>query len=162
MSRNLLLDVEPVEFEAGLGRQLFDHGVLTRVEHGGRRGDLTGPSRGQGRIGGGRVVIEERLDGSLWIRFGNRYLPYRELTAETLGGSAPKPPEFDALAADASGKKKTGRETAKSSRPAGIPPTAGRSGRTPAEPDPPDGAAGDNAEGSRRPAQDHPWRKGYK
>jgi hypothetical protein len=44
---------------------------------------------------GGQVVIEERLDGSLVIRFGNRFLKYREVTErDSLGGSAPKPPGF--------------------------------------------------------------------
>jgi hypothetical protein len=32
---------------------------------------------------GGRVVLEERLDGTLAIRFGRRYLPFQELTAGT-------------------------------------------------------------------------------
>jgi hypothetical protein len=32
---------------------------------------------------GGRVILEERLDGTLAIRFGQRYLPYQELTAGT-------------------------------------------------------------------------------
>ena len=44
---------------------------------------------------GGRVVMEERLDGSLAIRFGTRYLKYRDVAAgATLGGSAPKPPGY--------------------------------------------------------------------
>jgi hypothetical protein len=110
---------------------------------------------------GGRVVIEERLDESLHIRFGNRYLPHREVAdrAEALGGSAPKPPEFVALAADAS-KKRTGRGPVKESRPAGVQPTAGRSGRTPAEPYPPNGTEVDNVKRPNRPAKNHPWRKG--
>ena len=108
----------------------------------------------------GRVVIEERLDGSMAIRFGKRYLPYREVTAkETLGGSAPKPPEFNAGTADAS-EKRTGRGPVKAPRPAGMQPTAGRSGRTPAEPYPPDGASSDSSKRSYRPAKNHPWRKG--
>ena len=108
----------------------------------------------------GRVVIEERLDGSLHIRFGKRYLPYREILERgAVGGSAPKPPEFSALAADAS-QEITGRGPVKVPRPAGIPPTAGRSGRTPAEPYPPDGKRGDNVKRSYRPGPNHPWRKG--
>lgn len=111
---------------------------------------------------GGRVVIEERLDGSLSIRFGTWYLKYREVTAgDTLGGSAPKPPEFDASAADAR-ENRTGRGTRKAPRPAGIPPTAGRSGRTPAEPYPPDGDRGHTPKPSARPADNHPWRKSFK
>lgn len=110
---------------------------------------------------GGRVIIEERLDGSMVIRFGDRYLKYREVAdrAEALGGSAPKPPEFIALAADAS-TKQTGRGPAKEPHPAGVQPTAGRSGRTPAEPYPPDGERVDSLKRPYRPAKNHPWRKG--
>ncbi len=109
---------------------------------------------------GGRVVIEERLDGSMAIRFGKHYLSYQEVTdRDTLGGCAPNPPEFTAWAADAS-KKRPGRGPVKESGPAGIPPTAGRSGRTPAEPYPPDGADGDSVKRPFRPAKNHPWRKG--
>ena len=110
----------------------------------------------------GRVVMEARLDGSLAIRFGTRYLLYREVTAGgRLGGSAPKPPEFSALAADASANE-TGRATRKAPRPAGIQPTVGRSGRTPAEPYPPNGETGDTSKRGEKPARNHPWRKSYK
>jgi transposase len=108
---------------------------------------------------GGRVIVETRLDGTLAIRFQKHYLKYREAVAGTmLGGSAPKPPEFSALAADASVKEK-GRAPLTEARPTGVQPTAGRSGRTPAEPYPPDGAEEHKAKPQRRPAQDHPWRK---
>jgi hypothetical protein len=110
----------------------------------------------------GRVVIEERLEGSLVIRFGKRYLEYREFTERgSLGGSAPKPPEFNARAADAR-VASTGQGPVEEPRPVGIQPTAGRSGRTPAEPYPPDGTKGDNLKRKYRPAPDHPWRKGLK
>jgi DNA-binding CsgD family transcriptional regulator len=110
---------------------------------------------------GGRVVIEQRLDGTMAIRFGKHYLEYRELTdSHSVGGSAPKPPEFTAKPADARvGKPERGRSLEKP-RPAGMQPTVGRSGRTPAEPYPPDGESGDNVKRSYRPAPNHPWRKG--
>jgi transposase len=112
---------------------------------------------------GGRVVIEDRLDGTRVIRFRSRVLTYREVpAARALGGSAPKPPEFSALAADASagaeGPTKTGRDPSEESRPSGIQPTDGRSGRTPAEPYPPDGDANSNRGDRKRPADNHPWR----
>jgi hypothetical protein len=42
----------------------------------------------------GRVVIELRLDGTMAIRFKDKYLNYREVNAapQPLGGSAPRPP----------------------------------------------------------------------
>jgi len=47
---------------------------------------------------GGRVVIEQRLDGSMAIRFGKHYLSYPEVTdRDTLGGTAPDPPGLSRL-----------------------------------------------------------------
>ena len=51
---------------------------------------------------GGRVVIEQRLDGSMAIRFGKRYLRYREIVAtgqSTRGGR-------EVVAGDSEGSKK--------------------------------------------------------
>jgi hypothetical protein len=107
---------------------------------------------------GGRVTIETRLDGTLAIRFQKHYLKCQEMAASLLGGSAPKPPEFSALAADASAHEK-GRALQHKAQPSGVQPTAGRSGRTPAEPYPPDGAEKNKPTQSSRPAKDHPWRK---
>jgi hypothetical protein len=112
---------------------------------------------------GGRVVIEQRLDGTMAIRFRGKYLRYVEVAAGCRpGGSAPSPPELTASAADASGGVKEGRASGKEAAAPGVQPTGGRSGRTPAEPDPPDGAAEDSGSGRRRPAEDHPWRRSYK
>jgi hypothetical protein len=108
---------------------------------------------------GGRVIVETRLAGTLAIRFQKHYLKYAELPAGTsLGGSAPKPPEFSALPADASVTEE-GQAAATEARPTGIQPTSGRSGRTPAEPYPPPGGAEDSPTQPWRPAKDHPWRK---
>jgi hypothetical protein len=111
---------------------------------------------------GGRVVIEERLDGSMAIRYREHYLKFRPIA---VGDQAKAPDqgelEFSAFAAGASDKKKD-REAAKGSRSSGTQPTARRSGRTPAEPYPPDGEKGDTATGPHRPGPNHPWRKLYK
>jgi hypothetical protein len=107
-------------------------------------------------------VIELRLDGSMAIRFRGRYLKYQEVPRSgSLGGSAAKPPEFSAWAADASG---AGKDPApcEGAGPTGMQPSGGRSGRTPAEPYPPAGAAKDSGKAKKRPAEDHPWRKGFK
>ena len=110
---------------------------------------------------GGTVIVEQRRDGALAIRFGSRYLKYEEVAAQRRpGGSAPRPPEFSARAADASrGEEQAGPAPAEGAQPAGVQPSTGRSGRTPAEPYPPGGAAKDSNAGQRRPAEDHPWRK---
>lgn len=112
---------------------------------------------------GGRVVVEERLDGSVAIRFGKRYLKYEELTGgDRSGGSAPAPPEFDASAAGARRGKRQRGDSGESPRRAGTQPVGGRSGRTPAEPYPPADGAGDSPKPTTRPAQNHPWRKSFK
>jgi hypothetical protein len=109
----------------------------------------------------GKVVIEERLDGSMKIRFEGKYPAYEQITAAVIpGGSAPRPPEFSALAADASAE---GEDLAPGEGDqAGVQPTDGRSGCTPAEPYPPAGEQGDSAKQKGRPAQVHPWRKPFK
>lgn len=118
---------------------------------------------------GGRVVVEERMDGSLRIRFGTRYLKYTELLPVAGGGSAPEPPEFTAKAAGASvgnpqrgvGKQHRGSAVA-SPRCPGTQPSDGRSGRTPAEPYPPARKAANTPNPAARPAKNHPWRKSFK
>ena len=42
---------------------------------------------------GGRVVIEQRLDGSLAIRFREKYLSYRELPAACRPAAEPSCPD---------------------------------------------------------------------
>jgi Helix-turn-helix domain len=109
---------------------------------------------------GGKVVLEKRQDGSLKIRFGKHYLKYEETIRP--GGSAPRPPEFNALAADASaGPTTEGRDPQAEPPAPGIQPTGGRSGRTPAEPCPPTGAANDTKRNQRCPDETHPWRKPF-
>jgi hypothetical protein len=110
---------------------------------------------------GGRVVIELRLDGGMAIRFGANYLKYREVAAGRCpGGPAPRPPEFSASAADAGGGEE-GPAPCPEAGPPGVQPAGGRSGRTPAEPYPPDGGAEDTQKEPRRPAKDHPWRRPF-
>jgi len=93
---------------------------------------------------GGKVIIELRLDGTMAIRFGNRYLKYHELT-------------FQAKPVKAKNKDEASLETPSP----GVKPTNGRSGRTPAEPYPPDGKEQSKKEGPYRPAANHPWRRGF-
>jgi hypothetical protein len=109
---------------------------------------------------GGKVVIELRLDGEMAIRFGSRYLKYREVQVGcSPGGSAPRPPEFNALAADANEEESPA--PGEGAEPTGMQPTGGRSGRTPAEPYPPDGGAKNSDQAKRRPAKNHPWREPF-
>jgi hypothetical protein len=90
---------------------------------------------------GGKVTVELRLDGTMAIRFGSRYLNYHEI---------PRRPA-------ATNKDGESLETPSS----GVKPTNGRSGRTPAEPYPPAGEDQPTTTGPYRPAADHPWRRGF-
>jgi hypothetical protein len=111
---------------------------------------------------GGQVVIELRLDGTMAIRFGGHYLKFQEAAGGGgPGGSAPRPPEFSALAADASGGEE-GPAPGEGAGPTGVQPSGGRSGRTPAEPYPPAGGGEDSKAGPYRPAANHPWRRSFK
>jgi hypothetical protein len=113
---------------------------------------------------GGKVIIELRLDGSMAIRFGDKYLKYREITArgETLGGSAPQTPRSLPLSRPTPPGEETGQSPLDKDQPAGVPPTAGRSGRTTAEPYPHDGETEPTNKGPYRPPANHPWRRGFR
>jgi transposase len=113
----------------------------------------------------GRVVIELRLDGTMAIRFQDKYLDYHEVTsafAAQPGGSAPQTPRSFAPGRPTPAGGKKGQPSGEEGRPPGVQPSGGRSGCTPAEPYPPAGAADDTWKGPRRPAANHPWRKGFK
>jgi len=114
----------------------------------------------------GQVVIEERADGKLLIRFGEHYLRYQEIPPRAmpstagadLGGSAPQTPRSLPPCRPTPGGKKTDRVSVEETRSSGVQPTAWRSGRTPAEPYPPNGKAEIKQTKRRRPAKNHPWR----
>jgi transposase len=112
----------------------------------------------------GRVVIELRLDGTMAIRFGERYLKYHEIAArgEALGGSAPQTPRSLPQERPTPGGGKKAAASGEEAAGPGVQPAGGRSGRTSAEPYPPDGTADDTKKGPYRPAANHPWRKGFK
>jgi hypothetical protein len=113
---------------------------------------------------GGRVVIEQRLDGTMVIRFRTHTLKYSEVATDggSLGGSAPKPPEFNASTADANMNQQKRGTSEEAPRSPGMQPSTERSGRTPAEPYPSGGEEGNSSAKPRRPAENHPWRKGNK
>jgi hypothetical protein len=110
---------------------------------------------------GGRVVLEQRLDGSLRVRFGKKYLKYEVLNhPNSLGALPPNPRSLTPLRIPAQGEQSKSR-TAETMRPCAVHPIAGRSGRTPAEPYPSDDNNESTAKEPRRPAPEHPWRKSF-
>jgi hypothetical protein len=112
----------------------------------------------------GRVVIELRLDGTMAIRFGEHYLKYHEVPAArpALGGSTPQTPRSLPLSRPTPAGGQKAAAPTEEGRSSGVQPAGGRSGRTPAEPYPPDGAGEHNKKGPYRPPANHPWRKSFK
>jgi Helix-turn-helix domain len=114
----------------------------------------------------GRVVIELRLEGTMAIRFQDKYLKFHEVELSgkgpALGGSAPQTPRsLPHERPTPAGGEKAAAPAEEADSP-GVQPAGGRSGCTPAEPCPPDGGTEDTRKGPRRPAANHPWRKGFK
>ena len=114
---------------------------------------------------GGRVVVEKRLDGSMKIRFKQRYLEYRGIGSEGLaapGGEGlsltrePIPAVAAAKVAEGGAAKDPAGVKAGSTA---VRRPGGRSGRTPALPCPPAGGSCGRGKEAYRPAPDHPWRK---
>jgi transposase len=104
---------------------------------------------------GGKVVLELRLEGTLAIRFRGHYLKFHEVVTAGQASKRLAPCRPTPVG------EEQGRPSGKESRPAGVQPSVGRSGRTPAEPYPPDGGAEDNKKGPHRPAATHPWRRTF-
>jgi hypothetical protein len=119
---------------------------------------------------GGKVIIELRLDGTMAIRFGNRYLKYHELpppaaNSETGSSSAAvvstAESMFESLSREVTKASKKDEGSPNESPSPGVKPTNGRSGRTPAEPYPPVGKEQGTSQSPYRPAANHPWRRGF-
>jgi len=108
---------------------------------------------------GGKVIVEARCDGSLRIRFKNRYLKYKALTMPTVPGALPPDPRSLSLAGIPAEAAKPKGRAAETAQPSAVHPANGRSGRTPAEPCPPDGDRNTTAKKPWRPPPEHPWRK---
>lgn len=120
---------------------------------------------------GGTVVLEERLDGTLAMRFRGRYLKFHEIAAPSK--KLPSDPGSLTLSRPLAGGKQRDRACSKTAgaTPEGASrkarsgsakrPAAGRSGRTPAEPYPPDGEDQPSRNGRYRPPANHPWRRTF-
>ena len=104
------------------------------VRHGGRRYQIERRSI-TGGLRGGKVIVEERLDGTHKIRFRNRYLRMHEIAAPT----PPADAAAQATTPGATGSRRKRRRRA--AAPASVPSAS-------ASP--------------RRPAKDHPWRQPFK
>jgi transposase InsO family protein len=108
---------------------------------------------------GGRVIVEQRPTGQLFIRFKGHYLKYQECAVPEASGALPPNPRSLALPqTPAEPRKRKGPATAPAG-PAAVRLTPGRSGRTPAEPCPPKGDKTIPAKAPYRRPPNHPWNK---
>ena len=111
---------------------------------------------------GGWVVVEQRLDGTMQIRFKKEYLAYHLIgPADRAEALPPNPRSLPHGRTPAAGRKKEGQAVV-AARPSAVRLTVGRSGRTPAEPCPPKGNKTVTATKTYRPPPEHPWRRRYK
>ena len=111
---------------------------------------------------GGWVIVEQRLDRTRHIRFKGKYLKYEQIGSASRPGALPPDPRslsHPGMPAEADKPKGCAVETA---QPSAVHPAAGRSGRTPAEPYPPNGEEKSTVHGTYRPPASHPWRKPFK
>jgi transposase len=110
---------------------------------------------------GGRVTIEERLDGTRVFRFGRTPLSCNLVPeAQRLPPAPPAPLSLAPWGHPAGKAHKAqgkGQPTSAGRPPAGL-ALAGRSGRTPALPYPPASKSCGRGKAAWRPASDHPWR----
>ncbi len=106
----------------------------------------------------GWVTVESRPDGSLHIRFRGHYLKYKALgLAKSPGALPPNPRSLSHSRTPAEAQRQGCAIDA--AQPSAVRPANGRSGRTPAEPYPPEGEKEHTVRESYRPGPNHPWRK---
>jgi len=111
---------------------------------------------------GGWVIVERRLDGRLRLRFKGQYLKYKALGPAKASGALPPNPRSLSLERTPAERRKKAGQAAATAQPSAVSPASGRSGRTPAEPCPPEGTEEHTRKQPWRPPPEHPWRKLYK
>jgi transposase len=114
---------------------------------------------------GGRVIIENRLDGTMKVRFKQRYLSFSEVIERTVADPGAPPPDPRSLAHGLIPVIGGDNGTIQAKDPASeltgsitVHQSGGCSGRTPALPCPSAGGSCGSSSKSWRPASDHPWR----
>jgi hypothetical protein len=114
---------------------------------------------------GGKVIVEHRLDGSMKVRFKERYLEFAKIGKSKEGeqsemGALPPIPRSLALEPIPAGVGQREGRVDGSTQPPAVHRPGGRSGRTPALPYPPAGKSCGSGKDAYRPASTHPWRNG--
>ena len=108
---------------------------------------------------GGWVSVEHRCDGTLHIRFKKHYLAYDVIGSATEASGA-LPPNPRSLSHERTPAEAQSEGCAIiAAQPSAVRPAIRRSGRTPAEPCPPEGKKKPTTKEPYRPPLEHPWRK---
>ena len=107
---------------------------------------------------GGWVTVEKRLDGSLHIRFKNKYLGYHRIGPADRTGALPPNPRSLSLGQTPAERKEEGQAVA-AAGPSAVRLAVGRSGRTPAEPCLPKGGHTIPVKQPYCRPPEHPWNK---
>jgi hypothetical protein len=114
---------------------------------------------------GGKVIVEQRSDGSMKVRFKGRYLACKPVIlalgksneqAEKMGALPPIPRSLPHKLIPV---RQANDPATNPTGPLTVHQTGGRSGRTPALPCPPASGSCDSSKQPWRPAPTHPWRK---
>jgi transposase len=111
---------------------------------------------------GGRVWVEKRLDGSLHIRFKDQYLKYTLLRLPKTSGALPPDPRSLSHGQTPAEPRKSEGHAAQTAQPSAVRLALGRSGRTPAEPCPPEDAASVAQVRQAPPRPGHAWMKNFR
>ncbi|MGO9923582.1 MAG: helix-turn-helix domain-containing protein [Isosphaeraceae bacterium] len=101
----------------------------------------------------GRAVVEQRLDGSLAIRFGDRYLSYTDL--------GPLPPKLGGSSQPRQQSGSDESQAAAEPRSSTVPLTKDCSGHTGTEPDPVASTTANTPRAPYRPPTTRPWRRKF-
>jgi len=109
---------------------------------------------------GGWVYVEQRLNGTRHVRFKGKYLKHEQIGPADRPGALPPDPRSLSHARTTAEHEEG--DAASPPPPSAVRSTAGRSGRTPAEPCPPDDTQKSTAPKPHRPPPNHPWRRPFK
>jgi len=106
---------------------------------------------------GGKVIVEQRLDGTEHVRFRGKYLKCKPVNG--LGALPPTPRGLSHERTPAEQDKGCAADT---TQPSAVRSAGRRSGCSPAEPCPPASREQTTTNKPYRPPPDHPWRKPFK
>ena len=106
---------------------------------------------------GGKVIVEQRLDGTEHVRFRGKYLK-----CKPVNGLGALPPTSRGLSHERTPAEQDKGCAADTTQPSAVRSAGRRSGCSPAEPCPPASREQTTTNKPYRPPPDHPWRKPFK